>query len=164
MHILAITLLKIGIYEKNCVCFIAVSSAILYFSESRTNQIDNCSKEVAVKTKHETFSYNEGDTTYVMQKYFLVVLKKGPNRTHSQAEADALQKQHMAHISWLDKTGKISVAGPSEDHETVAGFLLFNTETFKEADSLARLDPAVKAGRLEVETMPWWATKGSVLK
>jgi uncharacterized protein YciI len=121
-------------------------------------------KEVAVKTKHETFSYSEGDTTYVMQKYFLVVLKKGPNRTHSQAEADALQKQHMAHISWLDKTGKISVAGPSEDHETVAGFLLFNTETFKEADSLARLDPAVKAGRLEVETMPWWATKGSVLK
>lgn len=121
-------------------------------------------KEEVVKTKHETFSYNEGDTTYVMQKYFLVVLKKGPNRTQSKAEAEELQKQHMAHISWLDKTGKISIAGPSENHETVAGFLLFNTETLKEADSLARLDPAVKAGRLEVETLPWWAAKGSQLK
>ena len=121
-------------------------------------------KEAVVKTKHETFSYNEGDTTYVMQKYFLVVLKKGPNRTQSKAEAEELQKQHMTHISWLDKTGKISIAGPSENHETVAGFLLFNTETLKEADSLARLDPAVKAGRLEVETLPWWAAKGSTLK
>lgn len=121
-------------------------------------------KEVVVKTKHETFSYKEGDTTYVMQKYFLVLLKKGPNRTQPKAEADELQKQHMNHISWLDKTGKISLAGPSEGHETVAGFLLFNTETLKEADSLAKLDPAVKAGRLEVETLPWWAAKGSKLK
>ena len=121
-------------------------------------------KEEVVKTKHETFSYIEGDTTYVMQKYFLVVLKKGPNRTQSKAEAEELQKQHMTHISWLDKTGKISIAGPSENHETVAGFLLFNTETLKEADSLAKLDPAVKAGRLEVETLPWWAAKGSTLK
>lgn len=116
------------------------------------------------KTNHETFSYQEGDTTYVMQKYFLVLLKKGKNRIHSKEEATELQKQHMAHISWLDKTGKISIAGPSDNHETVAGFLLFNTETIKEADSLANLDPAVKAGRLEVEVLPWWAAKGSKLK
>ena len=70
----------------------------------------------------------------------------------------------MAHIAWLDKTGKISLAGPSENHETVAGFLLFNTETIKEADSLAKLDPAVKAGRLDVEILTWWAAKGSKLK
>ncbi len=37
-------------------------------------------------------------------------------------------------------------------------------ETMKEADSLANLDPAVKAGRLVVETVPWWASKGSKLK
>lgn len=120
-------------------------------------------KEIT-KTNHETFSYKEGDSTYVMQKYFLVLLKKGKNRNHSTEEATELQKQHMAHISWLSKTGKISIAGPSENHETVAGFLLFNTETMKEADSLANLDPAVKAGRLEVETLPWWAAKGSKLK
>jgi len=121
-------------------------------------------KEAVVTTKHETFQYKEVDSTYVMQKYFLVLLKKGPNRSQPKAEADVLQKQHMAHISWLDKTGKISLAGPSEGHETVSGFLLFNTETLKEADSLAKLDPSVKAGRLEVETLPWWVAKGSKLK
>lgn len=121
-------------------------------------------KETIATTNHEIFEYKEGDTTYVMKKYFLVLLKKGPNRTQSKVEADELQKQHMAHISWLDKTGKISLAGPSEGHETVSGFLLFNTETLKEADSLAKLDPAVKAGRFKVETLPWWAAKGSKLK
>lgn len=116
------------------------------------------------KTNHETFSYKEGDTTYVMQKYFLVLLKKGPNREHSKEEVAEIQKNHMAHINWLAKTNKISIAGPSDKHETIAGFLLFNTETLKEADSLAKLDPAVKAGRLVVETVPWWAAKGSKLK
>lgn len=116
------------------------------------------------KTNHETFSYKEGDTTYVMQKYFLVLLKKGPNREHSKEEAAEIQKNHMAHINWLAETNKISIAGPSDKHETISGFLLFNTETLKEADSLAKLDPAVKAGRLVVETVPWWAAKGSKLK
>ena len=50
------------------------------------------------KTNHETFSYKEGDTTYVMQKYFLVMLKKGPNREHSKEEAAEIQKKHMEHI------------------------------------------------------------------
>ena len=34
----------------------------------------------------------------------------------------------------------------------------------READSLANADPAVNARRLVVETHPWWAAKGSVLK
>jgi uncharacterized protein YciI len=148
--------------------FILLLSSILLVSchstKEQSTKTDNAIKKEIVKTNHETFSYKEGDSTYVMQKYFLVLLKKGKNRNHSKEEAAELQKQHMAHISWLDKIGKISLAGPSENHETVAGFLLFNTETIKEADSLANLDPAVKAGRLEVEVLPWWAAKGSKLK
>lgn len=112
----------------------------------------------------ETFSYKEGNTTYVMQKYFLVLLKKGPNRNQSKEEAEAIQKNHMAHISWLHKNGKISLAGPMDKHETISGILVFNTPTLQEADSLAKLDPAVKAGRLEVETIGWWAAKGSKLE
>lgn len=121
-------------------------------------------KPVEKKTNHETFSYKEGDTTYVMQKYFLVLLKKGKNRDQNKEEAAKIQEKHMAHLSWLDEMGKISIAGPGQNHETVSGFVLYNTETLQEADSLAKLDPAVKAGRLEVETIPWWAAKGSKLK
>lgn len=129
-----------------------------------TNQPISELDTAAVKTNHETFEYKEGDTTYIMQKYFLVLLKKGPNRNQDSTEVAKIMEAHLAHLSWLDKTGKISLAGPSENHETVSGFVLYNTETQQEADSLAKLDPAVKAGRLEVETLPWWAAKGSTLK
>jgi len=148
--------------------FIFLLSSVLFVScisvKVQNTKTDIPANKKIVKTNHETFSYQEGDTTYVMQKYFLVLLKKGVNRNHSKEDAAELQKQHMAHIAWLDKTGKISLAGPSDNHEIVAGFLLFNTETIKEADSLAKLDPAVKAGRLDVEVLPWWAAKGSKLK
>lgn len=143
-------------------------SSFLLISCTAVNQqsspTDNPPTKDILKSNHETFTYQEGDTTYLMQKYFLVLLKKGEKRTHTKEEATEIQKQHLAHIAWLNKTGKISLAGPSENHETIAGFLLFNTETMQEADSLAHLDPAVKAGRLSVETLPWWAAKGSKLK
>ncbi len=115
-------------------------------------------------TKHETFSHTEGDTTYVMQKYFLVFLKKGPHRDQNEAETATIQEAHLAHLNRLNEMGKISLAGPSENHESISGFVVYNTETLEEADSLAKIDPAVKAGRLEVETVPWWAAKGSKLK
>lgn len=140
-----------------------IITAVLFFS-CGSNTIIYPDKPAEKKTNHETFSYKDGDTTYVMQKYFLVLLKKGSNRNHSKEEVTEIQKNHLAHISWLAEQNYISIAGPSENHETIAGFLLFNTETMKQADSLAKLDPAVKAGRLEVETLPWWAAKGSKLK
>jgi uncharacterized protein YciI len=150
--------------NKFTVLFLSVLFVSCISVKVQNTKTDSPSNKVVAKTNHETFSYQQGDTTYVMQKYFLVLLKKGKNRTHSKEEAAELQQKHMAHIAWLDKIGKISLAGPSENHETIAGFLLFNTETIKEADSLAHLDPAVKAGRLEVEALPWWAAKGSKLK
>lgn len=143
--------------------YVAILIAVISFS-CGSNTVIYPDKSTTFKTNHETFSYQEGDTTYVMQKYFLVLLKKGPNRNQNKEETDKIQEQHMAHLNWLDRMGKISIAGPSENHETVSGFVLYNTETLKEADSLAKLDPAVKAGRLEVETLPWWAAKGSKLK
>lgn len=146
--------------------FLGLFIAIFYFScvNVKVESSKNVTTIDPIKTKNEVFSYKEGDTTYVMQKYFLVLLKKGPNRSQSKDETAEIQKKHMAHISWLAEQNYISIAGPSENHETISGFLLFNTETMKQADSLAKLDPAVKTGRLEVETLPWWAAKGSKLK
>lgn len=114
--------------------------------------------------KPETFSYKEGDTTYVMQKYFMVFLKKGPNRDQDSLTSATIQKKHMAHLEKLHLDGKICIAGPFADDGSISGMVVFNTATFKEADSLAKNDPAVKAGRLIVETHPFWAAKGSALK
>ncbi|SFU26947.1 Uncharacterized conserved protein YciI, contains a putative active-site phosphohistidine [Pustulibacterium marinum] len=112
----------------------------------------------------ETFSYQEGDTTYVMQKYFMVHLMKGPNRDQDSVTLAKLQTAHLAHLEALHLAGKISIAGPFEDESPISGIAIYHTATFEEADSLANADPMVKAGRLTIETHPFWAAKGSKLK
>lgn len=44
---------------------------------------------------HQTFIYKEGDSTYLMQQYFIVLLKSGDNRSQDSTEAAELQKQHL---------------------------------------------------------------------
>ncbi|MCM8569755.1 YciI family protein [Gramella jeungdoensis] len=115
------------------------------------------------KDGYQTFSYKDGDTTYLMQQYYVVFLKSGPNRSQDSTEAAELQEKHLAHLSRLYNEGYTSLTGPMGDDGKIRGIVVFNTPTQKEADSLARLDPMVKAGRLEVEVHPWWVAKGGKL-
>lgn len=115
------------------------------------------------KEGYQTFSYKAGDTTYLMQQYYMVFLKSGPNRSQDSTVAAELQKKHLAHLSRLYKEGYTSLTGPMGDDGEIRGVVVFNTPTQQEADSLARLDPMVKAGRLEVEVHPWWVAKGGKL-
>lgn len=112
----------------------------------------------------ETFEIQEGDTTYVMQKYFMVFLKAGPERNQGKAEAEKIQKAHLAHLGKLAEMRKTSITGPMAGEGDIRGIVVFNTATEEEARQLAEKDPAVKAGRLVVEVHPWWAAKGSTLK
>lgn len=116
------------------------------------------------KEGYQTFSYKAGDTTYLMQQYYMVFLKSGPDRSQDSTEAAELQKKHLAHLSRLYEEGYTSLTGPMGDNGDIRGIVVFNTATQKEADSLANLDPMVKAGRLVVEVHPWWVAKGGKLK
>ena len=115
------------------------------------------------KEGYETFLMKEEDTTYLMQKYFMVFLKKGPNRSQDSTAAASLQEQHLAHLNRMATEGYASLIGPFGDDGDIRGIVVFNTPTQEMADSLARLDPMVEAGRLEVEVHPWWVSKGGKL-
>ena len=121
-------------------------------------------EEQLKKDGYQTFSYKEGDTTYLMQQYYMVFLKSGAKRSQDSTEAAELQKKHMAHLTRLYEEGYTSLTGPMGDDGDLRGIVIFNTATQEEADSLARMDPMVKAGRLEVEVHPWWVAKGGKLK
>lgn len=112
---------------------------------------------------HQTFMYEEGDSTYLMQQYYMVFLKLGENRSQDSTEAAELQKQHLAHLSRMAGEGYASLIGSFGDDGEIRGIVVYNTPTQKEADSLANLDPMVKAGRLKVEVHPWWTAKGGKL-
>lgn len=104
------------------------------------------------------------DSTVVMQQYFVVFLKAGPNRDQTEEETAKLQEQHLAHLSAIYEQGHTSITGPFGDDGEIRGIVVYNTPTLEQAKELAEQDPAVKAGRLIVEIHPWWAAKGSKLK
>jgi uncharacterized protein YciI len=122
--------------------------------------------DAQVKTAPEGYQYFEmpaGDSTIVMKQYFLCFLKSGDIRDQGEEESAKIQEQHLAHLARMHEEGHACVAGPLGHDGDLRGIVIYKTATQEVADSLARLDPAVKAGRLKVEVYPWWAMKGAVL-
>ena len=99
-----------------------------------------------------------------MQQYFIAFLKKGPTRSQTKAEADSLQKLHLAHLGRMYEEGFADISGPFGDDGDIRGITIYNVPTQKMADSLANMDPMVKSGRLVIEIHPWWASKGFPLR
>ena len=111
----------------------------------------------------EYFEYQDGDTTYMMKKYFLVVYTSGPNRSQSEEEANKLQTAHLAHQGKMAEDNKLCLAGPMGDDGDWRGILILNVPNEDEAKSLIESDPMVKAGRLNYILKPWWGAVGTAL-
>ncbi|HET8884906.1 MAG TPA: YciI family protein [Salinimicrobium sp.] len=113
---------------------------------------------------YQAFLYKEGDSTYLMQQYYMVFLKSGENRSQDSLETAKLMEGHLAHLNRMATEGYASLIGPMGDDGELRGIVVYQTPTQQEADSLANMDPMVKAGRLKVEIHPWWTEKGGKLK
>ena len=113
--------------------------------------------------KYEEFEMVEGDTTYVMKKYFLLTYLSGDKRDQPKEEADKIQRQHLAHMNTLAEQKKICIAGPFGHDGPERGIIIFNAYSIEEAEKLASQDPAVKSGRLTYTLHPIWLAKGSAL-
>jgi len=100
----------------------------------------------------------------LMQQYFIAFLKQGAERTQSKEVADSIQALHMAHLGRMYEAGYADISGPFGDDGDIRGITIYNVPTLQIADSLANMDPAVKAGRLKIEVHPWWAAKGFSLR
>src|SRR6056297_3666824 len=112
----------------------------------------------------ETFIYEWAGEEMTMQKYFIVFLKSGSERSQNPEEAARLQQEHLQYLGNLYEEGIIVLNGPTGDGGDIRGFSVYSTTTIEEAELLASSDPMVQAGRLEVEVKPWWLAKGSVVK
>lgn len=114
----------------------------------------------------QIFDYVDEKTkdTVLMQQYFIAFLKTGPNRGQSEKEIDSLQKLHLEHLGRMYEMGYADISGPFGDEGEIRGITIYNVPTLHMADSLAKLDPMVASGRLEIEMHPWWAAKGISLR
>lgn len=122
--------------------------------------------EELIEKGYKTFDFVDEVTkdTMLMQQYFIAFLKRGPNRSQNKAESDSLQALHLEHLGRMYEEDYADISGPFGDDGDIRGITIYNTPTLEVADSLANMDPMVKAGRLVIEIHPWWAAKGFPLR
>ena len=103
------------------------------------------------------------ETAPAMERYTLVFLKRPASGGPKVADPEGLQRQHIGHLQAMARAGKLVVAGPFDDQTDprMRGLCVYRT-SLEEARRLASDDPAVKAGRLEVEAISWWVEKGAM--
>jgi SAM-dependent methyltransferase len=66
----------------------------------------------------------------------------------------------------MRETGRVVTNGPVLDQpdDALRGMAIFATESVDRARELANTDPAVQAGRLEVEAMTWWCPPHTMIR
>ena len=99
-----------------------------------------------------------GADTYGMRQYVIAFLKEGPNRIQDSTRAAELQRGHLDNIRRLASEGKLVLAGPFMDSGEVRGLFVFDVGSVEEARELTETDPAIEAGRLEMELRPWYGS------
>jgi uncharacterized protein len=98
---------------------------------------------------------------------YLVFLRRPANPTrYDQGKLEDIQKRHLAHLGDLYRSGKAVSAGPfdEQDDETNRGLVVMPASLGKdEVRRLASDDPAVKAGRLQVQIVRWYFQQGTAV-
>lgn len=100
-----------------------------------------------------------------LERYQLALLwRPVPSPEFSDAELDALQREHLAHYDGLRERGIVVSFGPVLDQpdELLRGIAVFALDSVDEARAYAEADPMVTAGRLRIEAMTYLTAPGSL--
>jgi len=99
--------------------------------------------------------------------YIIGFLNRGPRAAEFSGEALALlQEQHLAHLAKLHQDGFALAAGPFEVPAAYEkrGIIIFRGDlSLEQVETLAKRDPSVRAGRIQVEVLRWYTAKGAML-
>ena len=122
--------------------------------------IDTTFREEPIFDSLKAYEYGADD--YGMKMYVMAFLKKGPNRDRDSIEAYNLQRAHLDNIHRLVEEGKMVLAGPFGGNSDLRGIYIFNVATVEEAKALTETDPAIKAGSLVMDLVPWYGSAAVV--
>jgi len=104
-----------------------------------------------------------GEPEFKLKQYFMVLLKRGPNKSLDSLQLQEIQKKHLENINRLAEEKKLVIAGPFGDNTDLRGIFIFDVPTMEDAVKLTESDPAVQAGRLIMEIHPWYSEPGVCL-
>jgi len=121
----------------------------------------NCAaqdKTTTVPVYDEALARKLGADEYGMKKYVMAFLKSGSVKIQDSTEKANLQAAHLKNIGRMADEGKLIVAGPFLDGQSIRGIYIFDVMSVEEAKKLTETDPAIKAGTLEMELRPWYGS------
>jgi uncharacterized protein len=98
---------------------------------------------------------------------FQLILLRRPDRApgYDDEALERIQREHLAFYTAMREAGHVVTNGPVRDQpdEALRGIAIFATESLARARQLANTDPAVQAGRLEVQAMSWLCRPGTMV-
>ena len=117
---------------------------------------DSSPAAVLANVKEDTNVYGP------MKQFWLVFLKKGPNRGGDTATAMRIQRAHIANIERLAAEKVIIMAGPMgyKYDADLRGIFIMDAKDSATAASFVMTDSAIITGRLRFEIHPWWTATG----
>jgi uncharacterized protein YciI len=77
---------------------------------------------------------------------------------------ETIQREHLEYHSALREAGHVLTNGPVTDQPdaSLRGLAFYRTGSLEETRRLAEAEPAVRAGRLEVDVMHWYCPAGTM--
>jgi uncharacterized protein YciI len=126
------------------------------YIKSDVTHVNNNAENSIIYDSVKAKKYGADD--YGMKKYVMAFLKKGPNRSLDSIEATNLQKAHLENIFKMADEGKLILAGPFLDKDSIRGIYIFDVSTIDEARQLTETDPAIRAGSLTMELREWYGS------
>jgi len=99
-----------------------------------------------------------------MKKYWMVLLRKGPQRNQDAVDAALIQQRHLANMDRMAQSGQLLVAGPFGNDGDLQGIFILDCPDSATAASLVKTDTAIITGRLAFEIKPWWTARNCVFK
>jgi uncharacterized protein len=101
-----------------------------------------------------------------LHRFQLILLRRPDDAPgYDDAAAEQIQRDHLAFYRAMREAGHVVTNGPvlEQPDEALRGMAIFATESVERARELANTDPAVRAGRLEVEAMTWLCPPGTMI-
>lgn len=101
-----------------------------------------------------------------LHQFQLILLRRPADPpTFDDQTADRIQRDHLAFYAEMRRAGHVVTNGPVRDQpdEALRGIAIYAAESVERARELAGADPAVRAGRLEVQAMTWLCPPGTMV-
>jgi len=102
-----------------------------------------------------------------LHRFQLILLRRPDDPpAYDEETTDRIQRDHLAFYAALRRSGQVVTNGPVLDQPDAAlrGLAIFAAESVERARELASADPAVQAGRLEVQAMTWLCPPGTMIR